>query len=369
MPSDPRVTVFIPAFNRQDYIGLAIHSILQQDFADLEVLVVDDGSTDRTPELVESYEDPRVRLERSPVNAGIPAARNRGLAAARGEYIALLDSDDFSYPSRLRRQVDFLDRHPHIAQVGSWCSLMDEDSRLLPRIRRQPVRPADVDAHLLFHCSLINRTIMARTAILQQYGYDESFPRCQDYDLHARLAERHAMANLPSILVCGREHEGRFTRNTRDAGRDRKIAIQARLLDVLGMKFADDDLALHYGLTQLPDAERPPPGEHLAWTERWLCGILRANRRRQRYDPAALCRAVALIWASTCWFDREAAGSHWALRIFRSPLARRLPGAVLSRWLLAAAVPVNRKALALGTTTTDIGAMPCPPTDRPRIRS
>jgi len=347
MPSVPRVTVFIPAYNRQDYIGLAIDSILEQDFTDLEVLVVDDGSTDQTPELVESYDDARVRLERSPENAGIPAARNRGLACARGEYIALLDSDDFSYPERLSRQVAFLDANSSIAQVGSWCSLMDDAANLLPRIRRQPTRCTDVDVHLLFHCSLINRTIMARTAILKEFGYDERFPRCQDYDLHARLSEHHAMANLPRILVCGREHEGRFTRATRDVGRDRKMAIQASLLDTLGMEFGDDDLALHYGLSQRPDAERPPAAEHLAWAEHWLTAIVAANGRRQRYDPGALSRAVALIWASTCWFDRRASGRHWLRRVTGSRLSADLPRAILSRWLLAAALPTNRKALSV----------------------
>lgn len=347
MPSDPRVTVFIPAFNRQDYIGLAIDSILAQDFTDLEVLVVDDGSTDSTPELVESYDDSRVRLERSTENAGIPAARNRGLAAARGEYIALLDSDDYSYPGRLSRQVAFLDHNPRIAQVGSWCSLMDDTGRLLPRIRRQPTRCADVDVHLLFHCSLINRTIMARTDILRQFGYDERFPRCQDYELHARLSAHHAMANLPSILVCGREHEGRFTRATRDVGRDRKMAIQAGLLDTLGVDFGDDDLAQHYALSQRPDTERAPPAEHLAWAEQWLTGIVRANRRVQRYDPAALSRTVALLWASTCWFDRRAPGRHWLARLLSNRLSTGLPRAVLSRWLLAAALPVRRGSLSV----------------------
>ncbi len=229
---------------------------------------------------------------------------------------------------------------------------MDDAARLLPRIRRQPTRCADVDVHLLFHCSLINRTIMARTAILRQFGYDERFPRCQDYDLHARLSEHHAMANLPNILVCGREHEGRFTRATRDVGRDRKVAIQAGLLDTVGVKFSDDDLALHYGLSQRPDTERPPAAEHLAWAEQLLTAIVHANGRRQRYDPAALSRAVALIWVSTCWFDRQAGGRHWLLRAAGSRLAAGLPRAVLSRWLLAAAVPVNRKALSVPSATT-----------------
>lgn len=343
MASHPRVTVFIPAHNREDYIRCAIDSILGQDFTDFELLVVDDGSTDRTCDLVSAYQDPRVRLERNSANLGIPATRNRGLELARGEYIALLDSDDYAYPSRLRRQVAFLDHHPQIAQVGSWCSLMDADGQLLRRIRRHPTRPEDVDAHLLFHCSLINRTILARTARLRAIGYDESFPRCQDYELHARLAEQHLMANMPEILVCGREHDGRITRNTVEVGRNLKMRIQARLLDQLGMRFDDADLDRHYGLTQKPGEGGPAD---LEWVERWLLGLLTANDGSRRYPRAALQRAVGLAWAATCWFHREDLGWRWPAVMAAHRLGRRLPDAVSAHWLAAEILPVNRRALA-----------------------
>jgi len=152
MRQTPKVTVFIPVFNREDYICTAINSVLAQQYTDFEILVVDDGSSDRTVERIAAYTDPRVRVECNPANLGIPATRNRGLELARGEYIALLDSDDYAYPDRLHRQVDFLDRHPDIVQVGSGCTLMDAEGRRLPRIRRHPLKPEAVDAHLLFHC-------------------------------------------------------------------------------------------------------------------------------------------------------------------------------------------------------------------------
>jgi len=345
MSSRPRVTVFIPVHNREHYVRCAIDSILAQDFTDFELLIVDDGSTDRTTEVIASYPDSRIRLVENGRNLGIPASRNRGLQLARGEYIALLDSDDYAYPFRLSRQVRFLDRHPRIAQVGSWCSLMDAEGKLLKRIRRQPTAPDEVDVHLLFHCSLINRTIMGRTAILRQFGYDETFPRCQDYELHARLGAQHPMANLPQILVCGREHAGRVTRSTRDVGRERKMAIQRRLLDRLGLRFDDTDLARHYGLTQKPVHNRLPALENLAWVERWLHLILEANRQSRRYETEALQRATALIWASTCWFDRAALGHKWPLHATGNRLSAGIPSALLSRWMVAAVTPVDRRPL------------------------
>ena len=346
MSRSPRVTVFIPVNNREHYITTAIDSILQQDFTDFELLIVDDGSTDRTVEVVSGYEDSRIRLECNGRNLGIPATRNRGLALAQGEYIALLDSDDYAYPWRLRRQVEYLDRHPHVVQVGGWCTLMDAEGKPLRRIRRQPTRPEDVDVHLVYHCALINRTIMGRTAGLREFGYDEKFSRCQDYELHGRLAERHAMANMPEILVCGREHPGRVTRGTRDLGCNRKMAIQGRLLEGLGVKFSEDDLVLHYGLTQKPSSERPRSAAHLEWVEDWLHRLLSANRSSRRYDPAAMSRTLGLVWATSCWFDRTSGSrAGWAVKLASSPLALGIPGTLVSRWMWDSMVPVNRKRL------------------------
>src|SRR5688572_15667789 len=220
MARAPKVSVFIPVYNRERYLCVAVNSILAQTFTDFELLLVDDGSTDGSLALLERYaaRDRRVRVEANGTNLGIPRTRNRGLELARGEYIALLDSDDYAYPGRLEAQVRFLDAHPDHVQVGSWGSFMDDAGRLRRRLRRQPVASADVDAELLFRCCLSNRSIMARAAVLRSYGYREEFPRCQDYDMHVRLAERHRMANLPSILVCGRQHSGRFTGLTQDLG-------------------------------------------------------------------------------------------------------------------------------------------------------
>jgi glycosyltransferase involved in cell wall biosynthesis len=326
MNSNPRVTVFIPAFNREDYVCTAINSMLAQQYTDFEILVVDDGSTDRTPERVDAYADPRVRLVRSESNRGIPAARNRGLDEARGEYIALLDSDDVSYPERLGRQVDVLDRHPDLVQIGSGCTLMDAEGRLLKRVRRHPLRPDDVDAHLLFHCSLINRTIMARTEALRALRYDESFPRCQDYDLHVRLAEDHRMANLPDLLVCGREHQGRITRNTRGLGRDRKMAIQARVLAQLGIDHTEDDLLRHYLLSQKRDPDAGDPAEYLDWTEAWLHRLSEANIRAGRFEAGAFARVLGAMWAVACWHYAGGSGNRLLSRLAGSSLSRGIPG-------------------------------------------
>lgn len=334
MSQYPRVTVFIPVHNREDYICTAVNSILGQTFTDFELLVVDDGSSDATPERLSRYRDPRLRVECNDANLGIPATRNRGLELARGEYLALLDSDDYAYPGRLARQVAWLDRHPDVVQVGSWCSFMDESGRPLGKVRRQPLRAEDVQAHMLFHCPVVNRTVMARTGELRELGYREEFPRCQDYDLHQRLVQRHRLANLGEVLVCGREHEGRFTGRTESLGRDRKIAIYRRMLAQLEIDGSDGDLARHYQLTR-PHAAGPD-ADYVDWAEQWLLRLKRANDARGVYPAAAFRRVLAVVWLAVCWHARRGPGGRRALRRAVSPLLRGLPGNLDPRFLRAA---------------------------------
>ena len=324
MAAGPKVTVFIPVYNRERYLCVAVNSILAQTFTDFELLLVDDGSTDGSLDLLQRYAklDPRVRVSANGANLGIPKTRNRGLELARGEYLALLDSDDYAYPGRLAAQVRFLDEHRDHVQVGSWGSFMDSRGELLRRVRRQPMQAQDVDAELLFRCCLSNRSILARTAVLQEYRYREDFPRCQDYEMHVRLAARHRMANLPQILVCGREHEARYTGQTADLGRERKIAINRAQLEALGLRPGAADLENHHRLARA-DGSAAPDREYFEWAEAWLTDLLAANRRAGRYGQPALARAVARRWLGLCRRARKLAGSWTAAGMLASPLLWR----------------------------------------------
>ncbi|OHV07733.1 glycosyltransferase family 2 protein [Kushneria phosphatilytica] len=333
MSSPPRVTVFIPVHNRQHYIVTAVDSILEQTYTDLELLIVDDGSTDATLDVLAQYRDPRLRVETNPGNLGIPATRNRGLALARGEYIALLDSDDRAWPERLTRQVAMLDRHPELAQIGSACNFMDEHGRMLKRVRRRPVSAAEVDASLPFYCALTNRTILARTALLREIGgYDESFPRCQDYDLHQRLSRTHRMANLPQILVCGREHAARFTRQTGEVGRERKEAICRRALEEIGLAPSQEELAGHYDLSRPGKLGEALTADYLIWAEQWLRRIEQANHHSRRHQPEALAAVTSGRWAGLCWRARHAFSPQLGQTLLRSPLTRRWPARLMHYW-------------------------------------
>lgn len=339
----PKVTVFVPVYNAARYVGHAVESILAQTFRDFELLVLDDGSTDGSLDTVAGYRDPRIRLERNPANLGIGATRARGLELARGEYLALLDSDDLAHPDRLRQQLAFLESHPDFAVVGTWSRLMDGDGRALPwrtfkKRTVQPLDPGVIDAQLLIRVALRNSSLMARTDVLRAYGYRPNFAQCEDYDLIARVAPHYRLANLPQRLVCVRIHDAQTTRRLKPAAKKTLIGeIARRQLEALGAAFDDEDLERHYFLLPRTIAGRPshiPHAAYLDWTEDWLERLRTANAASGRYREPAFSQVLGEIWAIVCWRAWRHGGARlraWR-RFARSPWRRPAMDAA-RRWL------------------------------------
>ncbi len=314
----PKVTVLIPVYNRERYLRDAIDSLLAQTFTDFELLIIDDGSTDSSRELVRAYEDARIRLLCNEQNQGIPATRNRGIKEARGEYLAFLDSDDRALPERLARQVAFLDHHPDYAAVGSWVEWMDEAGRPLGRIKRKTVDANRIAAERLFRSGLQNPTVLAHTKILRAYGHREDLALGSDYDLWARVATDFKLTNLPQVLVYCRTHCGRTTEGQVERIKGWRLQIFAWQLKALGVPFTADDLERHYLLRRMGKLKFRPGTVFLDWAETWLLGLRSANQITGLYPEPAFSEMMGIFWLKTCW--HAAGGRSLGRRFWASPL-------------------------------------------------
>ncbi len=223
----PTVSVLLAVYNGQDHVRQAIEGILTQSLRDFEFIIVDDGSTDRTSQILDAYADPRIVRLRHSENRGLIAALNTGLAAARGEFVARQDADDFSYPDRFRAQVDFLRARPDIAVVGSSWDFEPEGGRRRTRtVEPDPLRLAWM---LLFSCPLPHCSIMFRRQVIQDLGgYGASDVFVEDFALWSRVVRSHRVANLKETLVVRRRSAGSITaRHSSEMGRAaRRISLQ-----------------------------------------------------------------------------------------------------------------------------------------------
>ena len=222
--SAPAVTVLMPVYNAERFVAETVDSVLAQTFRDFEFLIINDGSTDRSPEILRGYadRDNRVRLVSRP-NTGYVAALNEGLGLARGEYIARIDADDLADPRRLELQVARMRDEPQLVAVGSNAYAMDEDGRMLGDYS-VPLTHEEIEAnHLVGSSTIHHPAVMLRPeAVKRVGGYRKELMPCEDFDLWLRLAEVGRLANLPEKLLTKRLFVGSAVASN--------LAKQARLV-------------------------------------------------------------------------------------------------------------------------------------------
>ncbi|GGM66060.1 glycosyltransferase involved in cell wall biosynthesis [Halarchaeum rubridurum] len=203
--SDPQISVVLPTYDAAFHVRGAIRSLREQTLTDFEVVVVDDGSTDGTLDIVRRVSDDRFRVvERDDPTGGLPGALNRGVWEARAPYVARQDADDQSHPHRLEEQVDFLDENPDVALVGTGARILRTDGTVkdVRRTKPQPTFPDLLEKNHFVHGSVAFR----RGIVRELGGYDERFEFSEDYDLWLRLARRHAVRNLKAVRYDLRLH-------------------------------------------------------------------------------------------------------------------------------------------------------------------
>jgi glycosyltransferase involved in cell wall biosynthesis len=207
-PKCPKVSVLLPVWNAGRYLAGAIDSVLAQTFADFELLIIDDGSTDGSRALIRRCRDPRIRRIENEKNLGVTRSLNLGLERALGCYVARADADDLCAPERLARQVAFLDAHPGVALLASRARRIDAGGAELGVID-VPVDGEWLRRRLRLANCIVHGTVMMRAdAVRALGGYDAAMERAEDYDLWLRIAERHEIAALPELLYAWRDHDG-----------------------------------------------------------------------------------------------------------------------------------------------------------------
>ena len=196
----PAVSVLMSVHDGAPLVADAVASVLGQTAGDLELIVVDDGSTDATPDLLSAVRDPRLRVLRQE-RTGLTRALNAGLARAAAPLVARLDADDVALPERLERQRAFLAREPAVGVLGTAAREVDSRGALV-RIVRPPLDDAALRHALIRANPFVHSSVMLRRALLEQAGgYDATLPVAQDYDLWMRLARLARLANRADVLV------------------------------------------------------------------------------------------------------------------------------------------------------------------------
>lgn len=293
----------MPAYNCQDTLAESIQCILAQTLNDFELIVVDDGSSDNSPAVIQQFaaRDPRIRAIRQE-NRGVGAALNAALDLARGKFLARMDADDLTPPQRFAEQIAFLDENPHITVVGGWHRTF---GAVKSKVHEFPTDPGHLKAALLFRDPISHPTVMMRRQPFRDHGwrYDtrKNFP--EDYDLWVTIAQAHELANIPKVYLDYRIWPGSVCQNLWPHWQDQHVAVQCRLLKRLGLIPDERQLAIHKALAFDNILADP---QWIADAHDWLLSILHQNQRRLVLDARGLTRALTGRYLALC---RAAASS------------------------------------------------------------
>lgn len=208
----PKISIIMPVYNEEKFIKPCMESILNQTFSDFECIIIDDGSTDNTLSILQSYKDKRLKII-SRENKGLIASLNEGVGLAKGDYIARMDGDDIMMLDRLEKQIKFLESNPNIVGVGGGLEEMRVDgTHIRTAIYDHNANPI-LDVFWKEHSNMPGSTLLGKTDLIKKILYNPYYKHAEDRDLLLRLSEHGDLRNLQEPLIKYRRHAGSVTKS------------------------------------------------------------------------------------------------------------------------------------------------------------
>lgn len=231
--SPPLISAILPVYNGEDHLKECIDSVLNQTFTNFEFIIVDDASTDSTPQILAKYsnKDERIKIITNPVNQKQTISANTACKNAGGRYLARMDADDVALPTRFEKQCEFLGANQEIGMVGSWTDTISETGKIIGQWRTA-YEPGMLNWNLLFGTSFAHSSVMMRKNIVEQAGLYQS-PEAEDYDLWSRISRIAKVANLPEVLQQKRVWSGQLALKVPTETRDCVLQIMQKNINHL----------------------------------------------------------------------------------------------------------------------------------------
>ncbi len=278
----PAISVVMPVYNCEKYVSFAIESILKQSFADFEFIIIDDGSTDNSVNIINQFRDPRINFICNEVNRGNYPLRNQGMGIARGKYICVMDADDISEPERFGIQYQFLENNPDVGICGTFIRNIPSD--LVPRFitDHDHLKAAFLSNNFCSHPSLcIRREIIEKHAL----KYNEDYYYSADFDLCVHALRFTKIQNIPVVLLRYRRHRDQIScAKCRDQEKFADMIRINQLIESLQFRLEEIPVLLHLRLMK----KQPILEKYKPQAEQWVDKILEKNKIINYFDQKIL---------------------------------------------------------------------------------
>lgn len=294
----PKVTVLMPVYNGQNHLREAIESILDQEFTDFEFLIINDGSTDDSVNIIASYTDPRIRIINNEKNIGLVSTLNKAMKLSKGEYIARMDCDDISTPNRLSVQVKFMNKNKNVGACGSSYYLFRNNKK---NILHFPLSEKEIECYFVFNCPIAHPTAIIRRSVIQNNNihYSSDHIHAEDYSFWTQIARHSSLANIPEPLLIYRVHDNQITGNTNFTIAKNKslLSLRNEHLKKLHIAPTSEETAIH---AIISNGIAPENKEQLENAEKWLKKLILANEKIKAFDANYFKKIILERWLRLC---------------------------------------------------------------------
>ena len=269
------VTVLMCVYNGEQFISGSVKSILAQTFKNLEFLIIDDGSTDRTVSIISSFDDQRIRLVHNEKNEGLIASLNKGISLSKGNFIARMDADDIADEQRLSKQLIFFKNNPGVGVCGSWMKIIDTGN-----LYQLPLQHEEIKVAMLFSNPMAHPTVMFNKKFIakDQLYYDEEYKDAEDYELWPRLIFKTLFANIPEPLVGYRVHPQQVTQSRKEVMLATTQKIKLNFLKNFEIVPTEREKKVHLFLFD-DFYDKNDISVSLDEADRWLYKLFEANKK------------------------------------------------------------------------------------------
>lgn len=296
MTYKPEVSVIMPVYNGMEFLNEAIDSILAQEYSDFEFLIINDGSSDKSKEIILSYSDSRIKYIENETNKGLIFSLNKGIDIAQGKYIVRMDADDISYPQRIEKQVAFMDDNPLVGICGSWYLAFGKNDILVKTAQWDE----DIRIGMLHQIQLCHPSVIIRKSILDknEIYYNPEYSHAEDYDFFNNIGKYSKFHNLQEVLIKYRHHNKKVSVVHSSIQNENKfLAVQKQFNEIgCGIDRREFDLYLRFANSEF-GMDKP----EIEALERFLINLINYNAISKLLPVAYLNSFVSEKWFHLCF--------------------------------------------------------------------
>ena len=289
----PIVSVNMVAYNSDKYINEAINSILSQTFTDFELIIVNDGSTDKTKNVILTINDSRIKYYENPNNIGQNISRNIALKYSIGKYIAVMDADDISYDNRLEKQIKFMEENEDYGLIGSLAGVIDHTGKSLGISQSKCFPPNETMVYLLFRNCFTHSSILFRKEILKKVGINRNLLLAADYEIIVKVSRFMKVGNINEELVKYRRHDNSELHLKKDKKDKYDQSILINQINELGLNPSEAELNIHHTMDK-KFAHSVDKDYYL--TLNWLDKLFNANRKMKIFPESEFYKRISGYW-------------------------------------------------------------------------